>query len=143
MKKIISFICIILCSLALFSCKDKGFEEVELSDKMKEQIALDDIKLYEEDDEFEFDYDIMPYACQGKYKNIYFIRFLHIRWGVDVIVEFVTENYRIKIYGETPIRAYYNHKFYELEEIYNMGKVPESVLLALSEYTKEHSEFSN
>ncbi|MDE6407146.1 MAG: hypothetical protein K2K50_00895 [Anaeroplasmataceae bacterium] len=134
MKKIISFIGIILCSLALFSCKDKGFEEAEPSDKMKEQIALDYQKQYEVavDDEI-----ICSFGCQGKYKNIYFVCFLSGWWLGDQ-QDVLTDNYRIKIYVMAPIRAYYNHKFYNIEEIYNNRKVPESVLLGLSDYTKEH-----
>ncbi|MDE6414683.1 MAG: hypothetical protein K2K48_04650 [Anaeroplasmataceae bacterium] len=140
MKKIISFIGIILCSLALFSCKDKGFEELELSDKIKEQIAIDYMKQYEYDED---DLEALLFDCQGKYKSVYFVSFLNGFWIWDGPLDVLTDNYRITIYVSFPIRAYYNHKFYELEEIYNKGKVPESVLLALSEYTKEHSEFSN
>ncbi|MDE6414684.1 MAG: hypothetical protein K2K48_04655 [Anaeroplasmataceae bacterium] len=143
MKKIISFICIILCSLALFSCKDKGFEEVELSNKMKEQIALDylakEIEKYGPLD----DYGAIELACPGKYKNVYFISLLS-NIIFDITTEFRTENSYVRIdYGGVPMVGYINHRFYDLEDLYRIGKISEKALLELNDYTDEHTAYKD
>ena len=137
MKKILCLLGIVLCSFMMFSCRDKGFEEVELSDKMKEQIALDYNDYYSEEDP-KYPLESGYFACLGKYKNVYFICFLNDDAGTGVIDEFATENSYVRIYGTHPFYGYLNHEFYNVEELYKLGKVTEEALLDLSDYTKEH-----
>lgn len=137
MKKVFCLIVILLCSLMMFSCRDKGFEEIELSDKMKEQIALDYIE-YLSLEEKNPSYG-GRFACPGKYKNIYFISLLS-SWLWDITIEFPTENSYIRIdYGGFPMVAYMNHSFYKLEDLYKQGEISEKALLELNEYTDEHN----
>ncbi|MDE6407244.1 MAG: hypothetical protein K2K48_04660 [Anaeroplasmataceae bacterium] len=142
MKKIISFIGVIICSLALFSCKDKGFEEVELSDKMKEQIALDYDNHYSKGDS-EHRLGKGWFSSYGKYKNIYFISCSGGTELFDVIQEFATENSYVRIYSSNWIYAYYNHNFYDIKVLYRLGIVSEEAVLDLCDYANEHPLFAD
>ena len=140
MKKILCLLGIILCSFMMFSCRDKGFEEVELSDKMKEQIALDYFtSLSEEYGATATESYGGRFACPGKYKNIYFVSLLS-SWLFDITIEFRTENDYVRIdYGGYPMFAYMDHSFHSLEDLYKEGKLTEEALLGLNDYTDEHN----
>ena len=122
----------------MFSCKDKGFEEVELSDEMKEQIALDF-----HDEYYYAVFEKGRFSCYGKYKNIYFIcslteGILAPDYKPDVIQEFDTKNSHVKIYSSYLVFGYLDHYFYDIEVLYTLGIVSEKALLEFSDYTKDH-----
>ena len=126
----------------MFSCRDKGFEEVKLSDKLKEQIALD-YDDYQCEGNPEWRLDNGRFACPGKYKNIYFVSLLS-SWLYDITIEFPTENSYVRIdYGGYPMLAYMDHSFYKLEDLYKEGKLTEEALLELNDYTDENSPFKD